>query len=245
MPLIIPNASALETSDKFIPALIVVDMQTDFVTGSLAVPDASSIIEPTNSILSLPFALKVGTKDYHPAHHISFASNHNKSIGDKITIYRPDTETQIDGIEQVLWPDHCVQLTPGAEFAEGFNGSALDAVVYKGTHPEIECYSAFGDPWGVTNASMELPRLLEEKEVTDVFVTGIAGDYCVKSTAIDASRFRVKRKEGVEKGIRVWVVRDLVRSVGNEGKEWDEMQEAGIGVVESGEVRERLENKAL
>jgi len=237
--------AAPEVSDKFIPALIVVDMQNDFVTGSLAVPDATSIIKPTNAILDLPFALKVGTKDFHPPGHISFASTHNKPVFEKITIYRPDVDPQDiqSGIEQCLWPDHCVQSTPGCEFAEGFNGSALHAVVHKGTHPKVECYSAFGDPWGVT--SLELPRLLADNEVTDVFVTGLAGDYCVKSTAIDAANFRMKTKSGVETKLRTWVVKDLVRSVGSEGKEWEEMQKAGVMLVNSGEVKARVENTQL
>jgi nicotinamidase len=252
MPLIIPGitpvqkfASKAQTSDKFIPALVVVDVQTDFVSGSLAVPDAQSIIEPINSILSLPFALKVGTKDFHPPGHISFASTHNKSVGEKITIYRPDVDPPDteSGIEQCLWPDHCVQSTPGSEFTEGFDSSALHAVVHKGTHPGVECYSAFGDPWGLT--TMELPNLLSAKEVTDVFVVGLAGDYCVKSTAIDAVNFTSKTASGLETKLRTWVVKDLVRSVGNEGKEWDEMEKAGVMFVESDEVKARLENKQL
>jgi len=243
MPLIIPGITPAQqsaskpsdTSDKFIPALVVVDLQVDFVTGSLAVPDAKSIIEPINSILTLPFALKVGTKDFHPPGHISFASKHNKFVFEKITIYRPDVDPPDveSGIEQILWPDHCVQSTPGSEFAEGFNSSALHTVVHKGTHPGIECYSAFGDPWGLS--TMELPTLLSAKEVTDVFVVGLAGDFCVKSTAIDAAKSR----------LRTWVVKDLVRSVGNNGKEWDEMQRAGVMLVESDEVKARLENKLL
>lgn len=241
MPLIISGVTS-ETpsvSDKFIPALVVVDMQTDFVSGSLAVPDAASIIEPINSMISLPFALKVGTKDFHPPKHISFASTHNKSIGDRITIYHPDhSDPKPDaGIEQILWPDHCVQSTPGCEFVEGLNSSALDVEVHKGTHPKVECYSAFGDPWGVT--TMELSSLLSAKGVTDVFVVGLAGDYCVKSTSIDAVKY------GLKAGSRTWVIKDLVRSVGNEGTEWDEMQKAGVMVIDSGSVKARLENKLL
>jgi len=247
MPLIVPGitparaqqsaSKSSETSDRFIPALVIIDLQVDFVTGSLAVPDAQSIIEPINSILALPFALKVGTKDFHPPGHISFASKHNKSVGEKITIYRPDVDPPDveSGIEQILWPDHCVQSTPGSEFAEGFNNSALHAVVYKGTHPGIECYSAFGDPWGLS--TMELPTLLSEGNVTDVFVVGLAGDFCVKSTAIDAVKSTLDTK------LRTWVVKDLVRSVSSEGKEWDEMQKAGVMFVKSDEVKARLENK--
>jgi nicotinamidase len=244
MPLIVPGITvpktdrlvAPTTSANFIPALIVVDMQNDFVTGSLAVPDAQSIIEPINSILALPFAVKIGTKDFHPPDHISFASNHQKSVGEKITIYPPGSDPQSDsgrGIEQVLWPNHCVQSTPGADFVEGLHDSALDAVVYKGTHKGIECYSAFRDPWRI--ATTELCTLLSERGVTDVFVVGLAGDYCVKSTAIDA----------VQSNFKTWVVRDLVRSVGKDGKEWGEMQTNGVLLVESDEVKQTLQNEHL
>lgn len=236
MPLIAPDVTlshAPNATDEFVPALLVVDMQTDFVTGSLAVPDAQSIIEPINTFLTLPFARKIGTKDYHPPNHISFASTHpQKALGDKITIYPPgaDSDSPIDrerGIEQILWPDHCVQTTPGAEFVAGLNYTALDGVVHKGMHPGIESYSAFRDPWRINNT--ELHSLL--KGVTDVFVVGLASDYCVKCTAIDAVQFHY----------RTWVVTDLSRSVAAEGTHWDELRESGVFLVESKEVRERLE----
>jgi len=217
------------STPEFIPALIVVDTQVDFTTGSLACPDAPSVIAPINAILTLPFVLKVGTKDYHPRGHISFASTHSKSLFDRITIYPPGEGVEGGrGLEQVLWPEHCIAGTPGAEFADGLDGTAMDVVVHKGTHPGIECYSAFRDPWGVVET--ELGGLLAGKGVTDVFLVGIAGDYCVKFTAIDAAKA----------GFRTWVIKDLVRSVSNEGKEWDEMKEKGIIITETREVKERL-----
>lgn len=243
MPLIVPGIvpPINAASQNFIPALIVVDMQTDFVTGSLAVPNAKSIIEPINAILSLPFALKVGTKDFHPPGHISFASTHNKHVGEKIMIYRPDLDPpdEESGIEQFLWPDHCVQSTPGSEFVEGFDSSSLHTTVYKGTHPGVECYSAFGDSWGLTTS--ELPTLLSAKEVTDVFVVGLAGDYCVKSTAIDS----IKYSAGLETTLRTWVVKDLTKSVGDEAQAVDEMQKAGVRVIESDELKAMMEHKLL
>ncbi|KAF7982233.1 hypothetical protein HWV62_29442 [Athelia sp. TMB] len=246
MPLIVPGVTPApksifnlpNASDKFVPALIVVDMQTDFISGSLAVPDAQSIVEPINAFLTLPFARKIGTKDFHPPNHISFASNHEgKDVGHTITIYPPEADPQLDGdrergIEQMLWPDHCVQSTPGADFVDGLNSAVLDAVVHKGTHPGIECYSAFRDPWRINNT--ELHSLLNG--VTDVFVVGVATDYCVKYTAIDAVQFHY----------RTWVVTDLVKSVAGEGEgnHWDELRDNGIFTVESKEVKEMLENHA-
>ena len=152
----------------------------------------------------------------------------------------PDVDS---GIEQCLWPDHCVESTPGSKFTEGLNSSALHVVIHKGTHPGVECYSAFGDPWGLT--TIELPSLLAAKEITDVFVVGLAGDYCVKSTAIDAAKVTLKTTSGSETKPRTWVVKDLVRSVGSDGVEWDEMKNAGVMFVESDEVKARLENELL
>jgi nicotinamidase len=214
----------------FVPALIVVDTQVDFTTGTLAVPDAPALIAPINAALALPFALKIGTKDFHPPGHISFASTHpGKALFDRITIYPPGEGPEGGrGLEQVLWPDHCVAGTPGADFVPGLDAGALDAVVHKGSHPAVECYSAFRDPWGV--AETELERLLAGRDVTDVFVVGLAGDYCVRYTAGDAVRC----------GFKTWVVQDLVRSVSSERREWDEMKGEGVEVIDSHELKERF-----
>lgn len=210
-------------------ALIVVDMQHDFVHGSLAIPDAPSIIDTVNDTLRLPFSVKIGTKDFHPPDHISFASTHQKPVLSNIVIYPPGDERQERGIPQILWPDHCVTHTPGAEFVEGLSSTLIDVVVLKGRDPCIESYSAFQDPWGISTT--ELPLLLKERGVTDVFLVGLAGDYCVKCTAIDA----------VEFGFRTWVIRDGVKSVGKTGEEWNEMRSKGIQIVDSAEAAQLLD----
>ncbi|EGO00897.1 hypothetical protein SERLA73DRAFT_178877 [Serpula lacrymans var. lacrymans S7.3] len=227
-------------STTFVPALIIVDMQVDFVTGSLAVNDAPSLIEPINDILSLPFALKVGTKDWHPHNHISFAATHGKSVGEKITIFPPERLTsvhvpkagfaELKGLEQVLWPVHCVATTPGSEYAGGLNTVKVDATVHKGMDEDVECYSAFVDPWGLVPTT--LPALLSQHGVTDVFVTGVAGDFCVKFTAIDAVKF----------GFKSWYVRDLTKCVSQElaGKQEEEVKNAGVGLVDCEEVKRRV-----
>jgi len=118
------------------PALIVVDMQNDFISGSLAVPEADSILDVINQLLQsdLPFVKKIGTKDYHPPNHISFASTHDKPLFSTITIYPPGEEKDgAKAMEQVLWPVHCVASTPGAEFSDKLHSAAFDAVVHKGT----------------------------------------------------------------------------------------------------------------
>jgi len=210
---------------RFSPALLVVDMQYDFVHGSLAVPDGNIIIDTINSLLSLPFLTKIGSKDFHPPNHISFAKTHGREVFSTTTIYPPGATDGKRGLTQVLWPVHCVAGTDGSEFVDGLHNNLLDGVVYKGTDPGIEMYSAFRDPWHLSNTA--LPSMLEEYGITDVFIAGIAGDYCVKSTAFDAVDF----------GYKTWVIRDAIKSVGNTGKEWQEMEEKGIEIVDSVEIQ--------
>ncbi|KAG6842443.1 hypothetical protein C0991_007573 [Blastosporella zonata] len=209
----------------FTPALIVVDMQYDFVYGSLAVPNGSEIIPAINELLSHPFVAKIASKDFHPPDHISFASAHDKPVFSKLNIYPPGDVKKERPLEQVLWPVHCVANTPGSEFVEGLDQDALTAVVLKGTDQGIEMYSAFRDPWHIANTV--LPKLLNDSAVTDVFIVGIAGDYCVKSTAFDA----------VELGYKTWVIRDAVRSVYDTGAEWQDMEKKGIRLIDSAGVK--------
>ncbi|KAG2109271.1 Isochorismatase-like protein, partial [Suillus discolor] len=166
-------------------AILVVDVQNDFVSGSLAVRDTQQVISPINALLKLPFAIKIATQDYHPADHISFARNHEgKKEFDNIVIFPP--AESLEGLEQVLWPVHCVQDTFGVAFVDGLEHEDLE-VVRKGCDVGIECYSAFEDPWGLTNTGLKgKPR---NREISNVFVVGIVGDYCVKSTALDAKKY--------------------------------------------------------
>lgn len=198
-------------STNFTAALLVVDMQHDFVHGSLAVPGGSSIIETINSLLHLPFKVKIGTKDWHPADHVSFATMHDKAPFSKITIYPPGDTQKERALEQVLWPVHCVASTPGSEYVE-----------------DIETYSGFRDPWHLTTT--ELPEVLKAQEVTDVFLVGLAGDYCVKCTALDAVDF----------GYKTWVVRDAVRDVFDTEAHWEEMEKKGIHLITREEVEKVL-----
>ncbi|KAG1794324.1 Isochorismatase-like protein [Suillus plorans] len=226
MPLDLAN---VEPSNS---AIIVVDVQNDFVSGSLAVRDAEQVISPINALLKLPFAIKIATQDYHPANHISFARNHEgKKEFDKIVIFPPaelvvgrtlEDERSLEGLEQVLWPVHCVQDTFGVAFVDGLEHEGLE-VVRKGCDVGIECYSAFEDPWGLTNTGLK--DKLRNKEISNVFVVGIAGDYCVKSTALDAKKY----------GFRTFVIRDAVRSVSDNGIEWIEMDKAGVEIIDTAE----------
>jgi len=226
----ISRTPMLSSRRKFTSALLVVDMQYDFVHGSLAVNDATSIIDKINYLLGLPFTIKIATKDWHPPDHVSFAMRHEKTPFSKITVYPPGDDRDDRAREQVLWPMHCVASTPGSDFVEGLHYKALNAVVHKGTHRDIETYSGFRDPWHITVT--ELPSLLEAQEVTNIFVVGLAGDYCVKCTALDA----------VEFGYETWVVREAVRDVFDTETHWEEMKKKGIHMVNITEVEEMLKD---
>lgn len=157
-------------------ALIVVDIQNDFLQGgSLAVQGGKEIIPIINSIQE-KFDLVVATQDWHPKGHKSFASQHsNKSVYDKI---------DLNGIEQVLWPDHCVQGTFGAEISLELNQNKIEAIFRKGMNTIIDSYSGFYD-----NGKLKCTGLgdfLKGRGVKEIFVCGLAADYCVYFTAKDA-----------------------------------------------------------
>jgi len=213
----------------FVPALIVVDMQHDFVHGSLAVPGAEAIISTVNKVISLPgFKLTVATQDFHPDNHISFASTHKKPTLSTATIFHPDDKDKIKGIEQVLWPDHCVANTKGAQFVEGLKTDSFDAIIHKGTHPHIESYSAFKDIWN--KSETELPKLLSQKKVTDIFFVGLAGDYCVKYTAIDA----------LDYGYKIWLVTDGIKSIADEEAAYEGLKKKGAHFLTLEELKHKL-----
>lgn len=184
-------------------------------------------------MLDCPFPLKVATKDFHPQDHISFASNHeapnNKPFESVITIHNPlnPAETQ----EARLWPDHCVQSTKGAELLPELDTHKVHKIVEKGQDKRVEMYSAFGDPFkdpGVSKS--ELAKLLHDADITDVFVAGLAADYCVRYTALDAAK----------EGFKTRVIGSATRAVDPSGmdtvlKEYDE-----AGVIVIGEDDESL-----
>lgn len=205
-------------TNLFKPALIVVDMQNDFCppvrhenladgdsaninplqTGSLAVSGGRDLAPLINGLLSLPgFILRVATQDWHPTSHVSFASNHpppnNKPFEDYVDVRNWVAGKQNETTKQRLWPIHCVQGTSGAEIITDIDVSELDLMVKKGMDERVEMYSVFADSFGNMTAgsggvSHDLATLLKEKGVSHVYVVGLAGDYCVKATAVDAAK---------------------------------------------------------
>lgn len=157
-------------------ALIIVDIQNDFLEGgSLAVKDGDSIIPIVNEIQN-DYDLVVATQDWHPENHKSFAAQHpDKNVFDVI---------DLNGLPQVLWPIHCVQGSFGAEFHKDLTTNKIEAIFRKGMDPEIDSYSGFYDNGKRKNTG--LLGYLKDRKVDEVFVCGLAADYCVYFTAKDA-----------------------------------------------------------
>ena len=165
-------------------ALIIVDVQNDFCPGgALAVPDGHLVVPIINDLQENgDFAVVVATQDWHPKNHGSFASSHQgKSPGDIV---------RLGGLPQILWPDHCVQFTPGAEFVSSLNTDKIEKIFQKGTDPDIDSYSGLND--NGHKKSTGLGEFLKEKGVTDVHIAGLATDYCVKFTALDSQEYGFK-----------------------------------------------------
>lgn len=157
-------------------ALIIVDVQNDFLPGgNLAVAEADKIIPVINHIIPV-FELVIATQDWHPQNHSSFATNHPG--------HKPFEEIELNGTKQTLWPDHCVQGTAGAEFPPQLNSNAIEAIFRKGTNFKIDSYSGFYD--NNHQKSTGLASYLHGKGVTELFVSGLAGDICVYFTILDA-----------------------------------------------------------
>lgn len=165
-------------------ALLLVDLQNDFCSGgSLAVSGGDEVIAVANQ-LQQQFDLVIATQDWHPQNHISFAENNpHKKVGDVI---------DVDGIPQILWPSHCVQHTKGAAFHPELQTERITKIFHKGTNPRIDSYSAFFDYEHLQTTG--LADYLKEIGIQTVYVMGLATDYCVKYSVLDARHcgFEVK-----------------------------------------------------
>lgn len=198
-------------------ALILVDIQNDFLPGgALAVPEGDAIIPVVNRLLAR-FELVVATQDWHPPDHGSFAASHPDR--------RPFESIEIDGLPQTLWPVHCVQQTGGALFAPALDTRRIARVFPKGTERDIDSYSGFFDN-GHRRAT-GLGAWLRERGVTRTVVAGLATDYCVKFTALDA----------VTEGFAVSLAEDACRGVNLQPTDVTnalaELRQAGVAIVRS------------
>lgn len=157
-------------------ALLLVDLQNDFcLGGSLAVPEGDQVIAVAN-VLTPQFETVIATQDWHPKNHMSFASMHvDKNVGDV---------AQLNGQSQILWPDHCVQNTSGAEFHPDLNTQCIAKIFQKGVNRNIDSYSAFYDNGRLKSTG--LTNWLHQQNITTLYVIGLATDYCVKFSCLDA-----------------------------------------------------------
>jgi nicotinamidase/pyrazinamidase len=203
-------------------ALILVDIQNDFCPGgALEVPHGDEVV-PVANRLAPAFPLVVATQDWHPAHHRSFAAHHPGR--------KPFEMGELAGLPQILWPVHCVQGTPGAAFHRDLDLAHVHRVFAKGTDPSIDSYSGFFDN-GKRKAT-GLGDWLRAEGADDLYVMGLATDYCVRATALDAHAL----------GFAVTLVEDGCRGVeiapGDVARAIEEMRRAGVRVVRSAEIGE-------
>ncbi len=204
-------------------ALILVDIQNDFLPGgALAVPDGDAVVPLANQLQTV-FPLVVATQDWHPANHGSFAANHpGKNVFEQI---------DLNGLPQTLWPVHCVQNAPGAQIASALKQERIAKIFQKGTDPGIDSYSGLFD--NGHRKSTGLGEWLKDKGVTEIFVCGLATDYCVKFTALDA----------VQSGFKTTLIEDASRGVNLQPNDVQnaiaEMKRAGVAVVRSAELLKR------
>jgi nicotinamidase/pyrazinamidase len=204
-------------------ALILVDVQPDFMPGgALACHEGDAIVPGIDRLLRRRlFKQTVATQDWHPRGHISFASVHAGTA--------PFQEIPLHGHPQTLWPDHCMQDTPGAALHPGIDWSPVDLILRKGNNPEVDSYSGFRENHGPNGSrpSTGLAGWLRERGVDEVYVAGLARDVCVLWTVQDALAL----------GFRAHVLWDLTRPVTAESDAAtrETLKAAGIGIVESAE----------
>jgi len=201
-------------------ALLLSDIQNDFLPdGALEVKGGDAIIPIVNKLIK-KFEIVIATQDWHPRNHKSFASNHVER--------KPGEMIKLSGLDQILWPDHCVQGTPGAEFSDQLDTSTIKRIFKKGTESDIDSYSGFFD-----NGHLKATGLvdyLREIKVDGVFIVGLATDYCVKFTALDA----------VAEGFETYVIEDGTKAVnlqpGDDNNAIKEMKQAGVKIISSSEL---------
>jgi nicotinamidase/pyrazinamidase len=202
-------------------ALILVDLQNDFMPGGALPVREGDLVVPLANLLMGRFPLVVATQDWHPPDHGSFAANHPGR--------KPGDVVDLCGLPQVLWPVHCVQDTPGAAFHAALNAKPIAKVFQKGTDPKVDSYSGFFD--NGRRKTTGLGEFLKGRGVNEVYVLGLATDYCVRFTALDACAL----------GFRTFLIEDACRGVdlkpGDVKQAVAEMRAAGLVVVSSTEAR--------
>lgn len=200
-------------------ALLIVDVQNDFCPGgALEVPDGDVVV-PVINTLSAHFDHVIQTQDWHPEGHSSFASSHDGK--------EPFDTISMPYGEQVLWPDHCVQGSEGAEFHPDLITNRSQLIIRKGFRKDIDSYSAFYENDNTTTTG--LAGYLRERDIDTLYVSGLATDFCVKWSVID----------GLKENFNIWVVDDAVKGIDMEGsvdQAWKEMKEKGAERISSSDL---------
>ena len=216
-----PGAGAAQPN-KIVPgassALIVVDVQNCFITGALAVPHGAEVVAVINKIAPA-FENVVLTQDWHPRGHASFASTHPGR--------KPFETVKLPYGNQVLWPDHCIQGTADAALDKELNIPQAELIVRKGFHRDVDSYSAFEEANRTTGTGLR--GYLNERGIRTLFVCGLATDFCVAWTALDA------RKSAFE----TYVIEDACRGIDLEGSidgAWRQMRARGVRRIQSSDI---------
>jgi nicotinamidase/pyrazinamidase len=196
--------------------LLIIDVQRDFCPGGqLAVPGGDAVVLPINLIAS-HFEHVVLTQDWHPASHTSFASNHPDT--------HPFDQVTLEYGSQTLWPDHCVQGTPGADFHPSLEVTRAELILRKGFRPTIDSYSAFLE--NDKRTATGLAGYLRERGLKRIFLAGLAYDYCVRFSAVDA----------VRAGFEAVVIQDACRPIGTIAETEQEFARVGVKQITVAEL---------
>ena len=195
--------------------LLVIDVQLDFCPGgALAIERGDQVVPPINALINL-FNNIVITQDWHPAGHSSFASSHEGS--------KPFSLVQMPYGEQTLWPDHCIQNSSGARFHPDLNSGAAQTIIRKGYHQDVDSYSAFFENDGKTQTGLE--GWLGTKQINRLYLAGLATDFCVAYSAVDAARL----------GFDVTVILPACRAIDLDGTlnyQLSKMADAGVTILD-------------
>jgi len=222
-PLALATRLGFAVNNKIKPgsnsALLVVDVQNCFVKGgTLPVQHGEEVVPVINRLAPL-FDNIVVTQDWHTPAHISFASSHVDG--------HPFKQVQLSYGQQVLWPDHCIQGTPDADLVSSLHIPKAELIIRKGHHQNMDSYSAFREADHITGTG--LSGYLQERKINQVFISGLATDFCVAWTALDARSL----------GFAVYVIEDATRAINLNGSleaAWIKMASAGIHRIQSGDL---------
>jgi nicotinamidase/pyrazinamidase len=198
-----------------VSALVVVDLQNDFMhNGALEVKGAEEILPLIHDLLQKPFDFIVATQDWHPHGHVSFASTHHMPVGAIV---------DLEGVSQTLWPDHCIQGSWGAALHSGWDQGKVQALIRKGEAKNRDSYSAFFD--NCHQWATELESLLRKHHIRKVYFAGLAMDYCVKYSVLDACQL----------GFDAYLIKDACRAVNERPQDSleaiEEMKKAGAHII--------------